>query len=62
MMVDWPTFFGIVQTIANQRGATQRQHRSLASDAGEIWRDNRETVRSWTEQEARDWASDAIDV
>lgn len=61
-MVDYPTFFGIVQSVANDKGATQAQHQSLASEAGAFWRANKATVRGWTRTEARQWARQNVVV
>lgn len=62
-MVDWPTLFGIVQTVADEKGATQQQHRSVASDLGEWWNSGgKETARSWTRTEARRWAEQNVVV
>lgn len=61
-MVDYPTFFGIVQTVANEKGATQSQHQNLASEAGEYWRNNQSQVRSWSRSAARTWAENNVTV
>lgn len=61
-MVDYPTWFGLVQEYVNQQGGSQAQHQNAASVAANIWNQNKATVRGWTTREARDWIQANLDV
>lgn len=61
-MVSYQQFFGIVQEIADDMGASQSQHQNLASETGRYWSNNTRTVKSWTEAEARRWVRQNMTV
>lgn len=62
-MVNWPTLFGIVQSVANEKGASQAEHQSVASDLGEWWQNGgKQTASQWSEAEARQWAKQNVEL
>lgn len=59
-MVDYTTWFGISQEVANQLEASQADHQSVASLAGQLWNENKTTIRGWSRTEARQYWRDRL--
>lgn len=63
-MVDYPTFFGIVQEEASRKGlggpGSSPARQDLTSQIGEYWSQNTQQVKGWSKAEAREWAQDNV--
>lgn len=63
-MVSWQTFVRLAFEVAESKGirfAGIQEGGSLMQDLGDYWSENKDTIKQWTEQQARNWLRDNLE-
>lgn len=62
-MVDYSTWFGLVQSVATSKGElSQEQRGNLTSELAQYWNENKSELKAMTKSEARQLAEKIVSV